>query len=123
MDPPQIETIWILLILGISKKEASEIEAIQKLAFRIILGQSYSSYSDACALFSTAPLKQRRQNICYKFTTKNIKGENNLFTLTNSNHNLRKRRNLVQEYKCRTARFQRSSLPFLAKLANTGTPQ
>ena len=46
---------------GISKKEASEIEAIQKLAFRIILGQTYSGYSSACALLSSEPRKQRRQ--------------------------------------------------------------
>ena len=107
---------------GISKKEASEIEAIQKLAFRIILGQAYSGYSSACALLSTEPLKQRRQKICYKFTIKNIKSENNLFTLIDSSHNLRKIRNIIKEYKCHTSRFQRSSLPFLAKLANSGTP-
>ena len=107
---------------GISKKEESEIETIQKLAFRIILGQSYSGYASACAVLSTEPLKQRRQKICYKFTMKNIKSENNLFTLVDSSHNLRKRRNIVKEYKCRTNRFQRSSLPFLAKLANNSTP-
>ena len=31
---------------AISKKEASEIESIQKLAFRMILGQSYVSYAN-----------------------------------------------------------------------------
>ena len=47
-----------------SKKEASEIESIQKLAFRLILGSSYTSYIDACAHFSTETLSKRRQKIC-----------------------------------------------------------
>ena len=55
-------------------------------------------------------------------TIKSIKRENNLFTLIDSSHNLRKIRNIIKEYKCHTSRFQRSSLPFLAKLANSGTP-
>ena len=105
---------------AISKKEASEIESIQKLAFRLILGSSYTSYTDACAHFSTETLSKRRQKICYRFTMKNIKSDNCLFSLPNVNHNLRNRRKIVNEYKCRTARFQRSSLPSLAKLANDG---
>ena len=105
---------------AISKKEASEIESIQKLAFRMILGQSYVSYANACALFSTDTLNQRRQKICHKFAIKNINSENCLFSLASVNHNLRNRRRLVKEYKCRTTRFKKSSLPYLAKLANKG---
>jgi len=105
---------------AISKKEASEIESIQKLAFRMILGQSYVSYTSACAVFSADTLIQRRQKICHKFAMKNIKSENCLFSLANTNHNLRNRTKIVNEYKCRTARYQKSSLPFLAKLANEG---
>ena len=105
---------------AISKKENSEIESIQKLAFRMILGHSYKSYTDACAMFSTETLEQRRQKICHRFAMKNIQSENCLFTLTNRNHSLRNKKKIVQEYKCRTTRFQKSSLPFLAKLANEG---
>ena len=51
---------------SITRKEVSEIEGIQKLAFRIILKQSYTSYSRACNFFGTETLEQRRQNICLK---------------------------------------------------------
>ena len=44
---------------SISKKETSEIEAIQKLAFRMILGQSYGTYNSAFALFNSQTLKER----------------------------------------------------------------
>ena len=106
---------------SITKKEASEIEGIQKIAFRMILGQSYRSYVDACAQLGTVSLKERRLTICQKFTLKNVKSDNCLFRVVNSDRNLRKRKNLVHEYKCNTARFQKSSLPSLAKLANANS--
>ena len=106
---------------SITKKEASEIEEIQKIAFRMILGQSYRSYVDACAQLGTVSLKERRLTICQKFTLKNVKSDNCLFRVVNSDRNLRKRKNLVHEYKCNTARFQKSSLPSLAKLANANS--
>ena len=64
---------------SVTKKEISEIEAIQKLAFRLILGQSYVSYNRACAMFNRQTLKERRQEICKKFEFKNLKSENRLF--------------------------------------------
>ena len=106
---------------SITKKEASEIEGIQKIAFRMILGQSYRSYVGACAQLGTVSLKERRLTICQKFTLKNVKSDNCLFRVVNSDRNLRKRKNLVHEYKCNTARFQKSSLPSLAKLANANS--
>ena len=112
-------TVWHF---SITKKEASEIEGIQKIAFRMIFGQSYVSYASACAVFSADTLVQRRQKICHKFAMKNIRSENCLFSLANANHNLRNRKKIVNEYKCRTARFQKSSLPFLAMLANESVP-
>ena len=106
---------------SITKKEASEIETIQKVAFRMILGRSYGSYTNACAVLGTETLKERRLKICQRFTLKNIKSEKCLFTLVDNTHNLRKRKNIVKEYKCYTSRFQKSGLPSLAKLANNST--
>ena len=106
---------------SITKREISEIEAIQKLAFRMILGRSYGSYASACAAFSTESLEERRRKICQRFALKNVKSNNCLFTLANSSHFLRNRKNIVQEYKCNTARFQRSSLPSMSKFLNSGS--
>ena len=104
---------------SITKKQSSQIESVQKLAFRIILKQSYSSYKNACSFFETVTLKQRRLEICSRFALKNVESSNSLFKLAENDPRLRTRRTRVLEYKCRTKRYQRSSLPFLASLLNS----
>ena len=107
---------------SITKKQSSEIEAIQKLSFRIILGPAYKSYHNACAIFETHTLEQRRLEICKRFVTKNLKSEDHcLFTKTENNptHLRQRNRPIVVEQKCNTVTFQRSSLPFLSNLANS----
>ena len=52
---------------GITRKQSSEIEAIQKIAFRILLGQAYHGYAHACAVLGAQTLEERRQGICLKF--------------------------------------------------------
>ena len=83
---------------SITHKQTSEIESIQKLAFRIILGNKYVRYSDACAVFKTETLERRRHTICLKFAQKNVKSEQSLFTLSNIDNRLRPRKNIVEEY-------------------------
>ena len=104
---------------GITRRQSAEIESIQKLSFRIILRDSYTSYSQACFFFNTDTLKKRREAICLKFALKDLKNENSLFTPYNQHPALRQRKTLVQEYKSHTKRFQKSSLPFLAGLVNS----
>ena len=104
---------------SLTRKQVSEIEFVQKLAFKIILGRAYSSYSDACARLQTVTLEERRLAICLRFASKNIKSDKCLFTKPNEHFRLRRRNHVVKEYKCNKAKFQRSSLPYLAKLANS----
>ena len=107
---------------SITSKQSSQIEAVQKLAFRIILKDSYSSYKRACDFFQTKTLKLRRVEICKRFAEKNLESSNSLFQRVNTDPRLRTRRTRVQEYKCNTKRYQKSSLPFLASLLNSTGP-
>ena len=102
---------------GLTHKQSSEIEAVQKLAFRLILRQKYSDYNSACAFFATDTLERRRQDLCLRFARKNMSSSNSFFTIPNTNVNLRERKQ-NNEFRCNTKRFQRSSLPFLASLIN-----
>ena len=104
---------------GLTRKQSSEIEAVQKTAFRIILRQRYSDYNSACAFFKTQSLEERRQQLCLRFAKKNMKSDLSFFTPANNNQNLRNRKKQVEEFKCRTARFQQSSLPYLASILNS----
>ena len=45
---------------SITIKQSSQIETVQKLAFKLILGPAYLSYDSACTIFQTQILKQRK---------------------------------------------------------------
>lgn len=103
---------------GLTKKNTDDIERIQRVAFKIILQNQYRSYSVACRAFSTLTLEERRENLSLKFARKNLKSKHPFFKKVNSSVNTRSKKNLVQEYRCRTSRYKKSSLPYLSKLLN-----
>lgn len=103
---------------GLTKQQSLDIERIQKVAFKIILKEKYSNYDMACNWFSAQTLEARRTQLCLKFGRKNLKSENSMFTPIKTNMQTRSRGDLVQEFRCNTQRFQKSSLPYLAKLIN-----
>ena len=65
---------------SLTKKQSLEIERIQKVSFKIILGSLYVSYIQACKYFHTQSLEERRTKLCLKVAKKNLKSENCLFT-------------------------------------------
>ena len=89
-------------------QQTSDIERIQKIAFKIILQASYQTYPLACSTFSTKTL-----------ASKNLKTDHSFFTKVGTTVNTRYRSDLVKEFKCRTGRYQKSSLPYLASLINS----
>ena len=97
---------------GLTQKQSSDIEAVQKLAFKLTLRQKYTDYAAACQILNTHTLEQRHAK-------KNLLSDKSFFTLPNANVNLRQRKQKVTEFKCNTSRFQRSSIPFLASLINS----
>jgi len=50
------------------KYDQKYIECIQNIAFKIILGPPYETYSQSCIYMETEPLEQRRVKICLKFS-------------------------------------------------------
>ena len=104
---------------GLTLEQKSDIESIQKVAFRIIMQDSYISYQLACATLGAESLDDRLTRICQKFAVKNVKSENPMLTIPLNKLNTRQGGTKVREYRCNTKRFQKSSLPFLAKLLNS----
>ena len=103
---------------GLTKQQSINIERIQKISFRIILGENFKNYKQACNILSAQTLEERRLKLCLNFAKKNLKSSNSFFNKIEPNMNTRRRTSVVKEYKCRTNRFQNSSLPYLAKLLN-----
>ena len=101
---------------GLTRKLSGDIERIQKVAFKVILGDDYHDYNVACTLLETETLEMRRVKLCLKFARKDIKKETTLFNVIPNPGRTRDKNRLVHE--CNTKRFQNSSLPYLSILLN-----
>ena len=104
---------------GLTQKQSKEIERVQKVVFRIILINNYRNYDNALKTLHTEILYQRRINICKSFASKNLKSEFSFFEKVKKYPNTRSKTKLVREFKCNTARYSKSSLPYLANLVNS----
>ena len=103
---------------SITLNQSNQIERVQKQAFRIILEHNYISYDVACTLLFMQPLYCRRIQLCINFVKRDLKKDNILFTRASKTIQTRSFPNQVEEYRCRTERYQKSSMPYLAKLLN-----
>ena len=102
--------------MNLARKLSGDIERIQKVAFKVILGDDYHDYNVACTLLETETLEMRRVKLCLKFARKDIKKETTLFNVIPNPGRTRDKNRLVHE--CNTKRFQNSSLPYLSILLN-----
>ena len=103
---------------SLTKKLSSDIERIQRIAFRIILGDDYSNYEVACTILATETIEMRREKLCLKFSKNDVKSKKTLFNVVLDPSRTRATGKVVQEFKCNTKRFQNSALPYLPKLLN-----
>ena len=106
---------------GLTRNESRQIETIQKASFKIILGESYISYEVACTILGTEPLELRRAQLCLKFAKKDVKKTHSLFQKTEKTTITRSKQLLAVEPKCRTSRFEKSSIPYLSRILNRGS--
>ena len=103
---------------SLTSNESNRIERIQKIAFRIILGNQYQTYSNALHMLQSTSLLDRRQMLCQNFAIKNLKSEHSLFEVRKKVVNTRSAEDNIKQYKCNTRRFQKSSLPLLSRILN-----
>ena len=103
---------------GLTIKDSGTIERIQKVAFKIILKEKFIDYKTACIYFNTSSLKQRREKLCLNFATKNLKSETSFFEKNEKKINTRSGEDKVKHFRCRTNRYEKSSLPYMARLLN-----
>ena len=103
---------------GLTIKDSDTIERIQKIAFKIILKEKFIDYKNACIYFNTTSLKQRRDKLCLNFATKNFKSETSFFEKNEKKINTKSDKDKVKHFRCRTNRYEKSSLPYMARLLN-----
>ena len=105
---------------GLTQDQSRQIEMVQKKAFAIILGKSYTSYKSALATLSQEPLDSRREKLSYKFALKCItssKHQSMFPPNPNYRPNMRQPKPFL-EHQCKTSRYFNSAVPYLARLLN-----
>ena len=104
---------------GLTKSQKNDLEKIQKVSLKIILGD-YSSYSDACKMFSVDLLSLRRTQLCTNFAVKLFKSDRmrDFFTPAEQSYVTRNENQLVIENVPRTTRCKNAPHNYLAKLVN-----
>ena len=111
---------------GLTKGQVIDLEKIQKIALRIILGEDYISYDVACTLMNILPLEYRRTDLCTTFATKLFlsprSGE--FFTPAEKIVNTRSDQQLLlAEKQCNTKRCYNAPHSYLARLVNLNKKQ
>jgi hypothetical protein len=96
---------------GITNEEKNQIEMVQKAAFAIILGMSYTSYNGALTKLNRTNLAYRRKELCLKFADKCHKSEK-------FSHWFIERTQSVQNLKTRSKFSPRKNLNIFLEISN-----
>ena len=104
----------------LTESDKSDIERIQKIVFKIILGQDYVDYQQSCNLMKTSTLQARRQNLSLRFALSCLKSpqHQHLFKQrTSPYYNLRNIKSFEVPFSS-SDRYYASPIPYLTRLLN-----
>ena len=106
---------------SITKRLSDSIERVQRAAAFIILGKLASrDYICNLAMLGLEPLGERRDSLCREFAIKAMKHpvHSKMFTMVEGRQTRAKRKVVVPVFPAKTARYDRSSVPNLARIIN-----
>ena len=85
---------------GLTLKQSNLIESIQKKSLKVILGENYFSYEEACSLLTAEPLSDRRDSLCLTFVKRAVKGglHTDIFSPAGCSKLTRSDKNRLKEY-------------------------
>ena len=105
----------------LSQKNIKDLERVQKVAVRVIMGKNFNNYQESLLELNLKNLNARRQDMCLNFAKKSVKNNKvkNMFPKNLKSHTMKKRRNEVYQIKKhKTKRYKRSAIPYMAQLLN-----
>ena len=97
-----------------------DIERMEKAALHVIFGDSYHSYSSACATANLPTLEERRQKLCKKFALKSLKHPKHMswYKVNKKVSGTRQKQPTFCNVVSRTTRFEKSPISYLTKILN-----
>ena len=105
---------------SLSQAEKVDLERVQKCAFHIILGENYTSYSNALKMLELDTLEFRRNKLALKFALKSEKHRKfqNWFKVNVKQVETRQSKDKYCNVKAKHARYEKSPISFLTRLLN-----
>ena len=102
---------------SLTDKLSRELERVQKVAVRIIIGK-HVSYTAALKRLNLDSLYDRREKLCRKFAEKTLKSRHSdIFVRNNTLHETRFKQKFKHPF-CNTGRYFNSPVNFLTRLLN-----
>ena len=107
----------------LTKQQNQNIENIQKLSLKIILGQEYSSYESALECTGLESLSQRRENRCLKFALQSLTHpiHRKMFPVNpqilNNQHATRNTEHFMVN-KAKSESYKQSAIPYMQRMLN-----
>ena len=88
-------------IAALVKKNKRDLERVQKVAVRVILGKNYTNYDDGLSKLHLKTLNTRRENLCLNFAKKCLRNKKlkNMFPKNNRSHSMKLRSEEIKEKK------------------------
>ena len=120
-----LKKIYILFIRKLleqsSTENKSDLERVQKTAFKIILGKRYKTYKYAQNILELKTLNDRRETLCLNFALKSSKNPKtkHMFPLNDKTHGMTMRKS--SKFKVQHAnndRLRKSGIVYMQNLLN-----
>ena len=113
---------------GLTKRQAADIERVQRVACSIILSKSKTgtcdfSYDMALGKLGLEPLEIRRRKLCETFARKTIKSRHSSMFSPNINQYSTRNREAYFSHMAKTRRCHNSPLNYLTRLLNSAEPR
>ena len=102
---------------ALTKKNIEDLERLQKVALRIILGSRYPGYEKALELLDLTTLEERRLQLCINFAVKTSKNPKYSAWFTKTSSKTRTSQPYT-EYYARTETYKKSPIYYLTGLLN-----
>ena len=117
----QLEHSSVVWHSSLTEQQKSDLERVQRSAFKIILGQNYESYKKALNILELEPLEHRREYLCLRFAQKCTENDQTkkMFPLNEKLHNIniRRKEKFTVQY-AKTERLKKSAIIYMQKILN-----
>ena len=107
---------------SLSGKNRQDLERIQKVAVRVIMGKNYKTYTQSLKDLKLETLKRRRDILSLRFAKNCLRNDKmkHLFPLKKSKHNMKIRnKRKFQTKQINSKRYEKSAVPFMTQLLNS----